>query len=245
MTRDIGTAATWPARADGRREEWVRNGLVSGFMATVGMTVVLAAAYLLVTIVGDAEGGLIRRWLAALGDNPVTRRTADAVVLAIGLNLLVGWVLALAYARWVEPATGGPGWLKGARFAAIPWFLSLVLFLPLVGGGFFGVELGAGPLPVLGNLVLHLVYGAILGAVYGLMLEDGGEGSDEEQGSAVAIGRNAAFGVVGGVIVGALLGWLLAPQLVPGDGGTIVALAGALLGGAFGLTVGAFAGMGR
>ena len=43
----------------------------------------------------------------------------------------------------------------------------MLAFLPLVGGGFFGASLGAGPLPALGNLLLHLAYGATLGTMYG------------------------------------------------------------------------------
>lgn len=53
-------------------------------------------------------------------------------------------------------------------FSLIPWAFSLVVFLPLVGGGFLGLGLGAGPLPILGNLLLHAVYGVTLGSVLGL-----------------------------------------------------------------------------
>ena len=42
----------------------------------------------------------------------------------------------------------------------------LLVFLPLLGGGLLGFALGAGPLPVLGNLILHVVYGSVLGALY-------------------------------------------------------------------------------
>lgn len=245
MAQDLSVATTWQARADARRGEWVRNGVISGFLATFGMMLVLAIAYALTSVGGDVEGGQIARWFAALGDNPVTQRTADVLAVAIGLSLLVGWLLALVYARVVEPLLSGPGWQRGMLFSLIPWVLSLALFLPVVGGGFFGIGIGAGPLPVLGNLVLHLVYGGILGGVYALLLGDGLEGSETDWADSVTTGRGAAIGVAGGVIVGLLLGWLLAPQLVPGDGRSLVILAGALIGGAFGLVAGSFAGMGR
>ncbi|MBA3413639.1 MAG: hypothetical protein H0U10_00235 [Chloroflexia bacterium] len=245
MAQDIGAATTVQARTDARRGEWFRNGVVSGFTATLGMTVVIAIAYGLTNLLGDVDGGQIARWFAALGDNPVTRRTADGMAVAIGLNLLIGWVFALVYARWAEPALDGPGWRKGMVFALVLWLLSLVLFLPLVGGGLFGVGLGAGPLPIFGNLVLHLVYGGILGAVYGLMAEDSLDSSEAEWAGAVGTGRGAAIGVAGGVLVGLLLGWLLAPQIVPDGGGGTIVLAGALIGGAFGFAAGSFAGMAR
>jgi len=243
MATTSASTTTWHQRLEARREDWLRNGVVAGFLATFGMTVVVAVAYGLANAFGDPAGGQIARWLAALGDNPVTRRTTDAASLAIGLNLLVGLILAVAYARWVEPALSGPGWRKGVLFSLIPWFLSLALFLPLAGGGFFGAEVGAGPLPALGNLVLHLVYGAILGWVYGLALESGLDGSTADSANAAAAERGAAFGVAGGILVGLILGWLLGPQLDADGGRGATTLAGALIGGAIGLAVGSFAGM--
>jgi len=219
--------------------------VVSGFLATFGMTVVIAVAYGLANAFGDAEGGRLPRWFAALADNPVTRRTTDAVVLAVGVNLLIGLVLAVVYARWVEPALSGPGWRKGMLFALVPWLLSLAVFLPIVGGGFFGAGLGAGPLPVLGNLVLHLVYGGILGAVYGLALEAGLSGSEADRANAVAAERGAAIGVAAGVVAGLVLGWLVGAGLGPDGDRSAATLAGALIGGAVGLAAGSFAGMGR
>lgn len=228
-----------------RRDDWLRNGVVSGFLASFGMTVVIAIAYGLANALGDGEGDQLARWFAALGDNPVTRRAADAVVVAIGLNLLVGLLWALAYARWAEPALSGPGWRKGAIFSLFPWLLSLAVFLPIIGGGFFGAEIGAGPLPILGNLFLHLVFGVILGAVYGLALDSGLDGSEADRVNAAAAERGAAIGIAAGVLVGLVLGWLVGPGLAAdGDRGAAT-LAGALIGGAIGLAAGSFAGMGR
>lgn len=243
MTHGLAVDAARQTRADVRRAEWWRNGIVSGFVATVGMTVVLGASYLLVRVLGDPNGSSIERWFAALADNPVTRQTADAAVVAIGINLLVGWVLALAYARWVEPALSGPGWRKGMLFSLIPFLLSLVVFLPVFGGGLFGASLGAGPLPILGNLVLHLVYGGILGGVYALMLEDGLDGTDDDWGVSNAVVRAAGNGVGIGIVVGALVGLLGRSAFAP-DGGTAgVVVIAALVGGAIGVTVGALVGL--
>jgi hypothetical protein len=219
--------------------------VIGGFTATLAMTATIALAYGTTKALGNADGGQIARWFAALGDNPLTRRTVDAFTLAVGLNLLVGWALALAYARWAEPALGGPGWRKGMTFALVPWLLSVAVVLPLAGSGLFGTDLGAGPLPILGNLVLHLVYGGVLGGVYGLLVADGLDASEADWSGAVGSGRAAAIGVVGGVLVGLVVGWLLVPQIVPGDGGNTVVLGGALIGGAVGFGAGAFAGMGR
>ena len=172
------------------------------------MTVVLLAAYGLASSIGSADGGVIQRWSWALVNNPVAERTADGVVLAIGANLAMGLLLALVYARYVEPRLHGPNWWRGMQFALIPWLLSLVVFLPLMGGGVLGMDIGAGPLPILGNLILHLVYGAVLGISYAEATEDWLDDTDIDRGNAAAAERGAAVGLIAGLIPGFVIGWL-------------------------------------
>jgi hypothetical protein len=236
--------ARQPTPAEIRREDWLRDGVVSGFIATFAMTVVLAVAYGLAQAVGDAEGGRVARWFWALGHNPVAARTTDGVVVAIALNLLMGLLLALVYGRWVEPVLSGPGWRKGVIFALVPWLLSVVAVLPLLGGGFLGASIGAGPLPILGNLVLHLVYGAVLGSVYAIALEAGLDDTPAERANAAAAERGMAIGIVAGIVLGLIVGWALAPQLDAQGSRAAVMLAAGFIGGASGLLAGSFLGMG-
>ena len=113
--------------ADAPREDWLRAGVLAGFLGTFAMTVVLLAAYGLASGIGSADGGVIQRWSWALVNNPVAERTADGVVLAIGANLAMGLLLALVYARYVEARLRGPSWWRGMQFALVPWLLSLVV----------------------------------------------------------------------------------------------------------------------
>jgi hypothetical protein len=209
------------------------------------MTVVLAAAYGLAEAIGDTNGSTIERWFYNLAHNPVTERPENAPFTAIGLNLLVGLVLALIYTRFVEPALAGPGWQKGMLFSLLPWLISIVAFLPVMGGGFLGMDIDAGPLPVIGNLILHLVYGAALGGLYGVRLEQGLEDNEAERTAAVNSERGAAVGVALGVVVGALAGWLLAPQIDDLASQATIIVVGALAGGAIGLLIGSLVGMGE
>jgi hypothetical protein len=122
--------------------------------------------------------------------------------------------------------------------------LSLLIFLPFVGGGMIGLAVGAGILPIIGNLILHLIYGGVLGFVYALTLDHGLEPSDSERRNAAKAERGAAVGVVAGVVLGIVGGWLLSPQLARDLGQGWVIVAGALIGGAGGLAAGSFLGMG-
>lgn len=242
MAQNVGTR--WHGRGEARRDDWLQNGVLSGFIATFAMTVVLAIAYGAANALGDASGGRFTRWVWALTQNPITDRTRDGILAAIAANLVMGLVWALLYGRFVEPALAGPGWRKGVLFALVPWLLSVVAFLPLVGGGFLGAGIGAGPLPILGNLILHLVYGAVLGSVYGIALAAGLDDTDAERANAAGAERGMAIGIAVGLLLGLIGGWLLGPQLDQNASRGAIALAGALVGGASGMMAGSFLGMG-
>jgi hypothetical protein len=245
MQRPNAVPAAGFDRGDNPSEGWVRVGVLAGFLATFAMTVVLAAAYGLSAALGDPSGSFVERWLWALSHNPVATHTADRVLLAIGANLAIGLVFALIYTRWFAPRFSGPGWWTGIRFALILWILSLLIFLPLMGGGVLGLAIGAGPLPILGNLILHLVYGATLGAIVALAVGDGLDDTPEERANAMAAERGAAVGVAIGLVLGAVVGWLAGPAFGGIDSRAASAIGIALILGAAGLAVGSFAGMER
>lgn len=228
-----------------RREDWLPNSLISGFAATFAMTVAILAAYWFAGAVGNASGGRIERWFYALHDNSLTRSTERDVVLAIGLNLIVGVAWALIYGRYGAPSMGGPGWLRGAVFALVPWILSIVVFFPIMDGGIFGRDLGAGPLPVLGNLLLHLVYGVVLGSLYAVDLESWLDNTEVDRHANRSAQNGAAYGLLIGAPVGLLAAYLIAPSIEEIVGLPIVALLGTLVGAALGLLIGSFAGIER
>jgi hypothetical protein len=236
---------TAPSSTDAPREDWLRAGVLAGFLATFAMTVVLVAAYWLAEAIGNRNGSLLEQWSWVLVNNPVAGRTADAVVLAIGANLAMGLLLAIVYARYVEPRLGGASWWKGVRFALIPWLLSLIVFLPFMGGGMLGLDIGAGPLPILGNLILHLVYGAILGVTYAEATEDWLDDTDVDRLNAASAERGAAIGLVVGLLGGIVLGWLAAPMFDDLANRAVSTIGIAFIGAAIGLGIGSFAGMGR
>jgi hypothetical protein len=243
MNSDRSIANTSSTEAP--REDWLRAGILAGFLGTFAMTVVLVAAYWLASSIGSADGGVIQRWCWALVNNPVAQRTTDQVLLAIGANLAMGLVLALVYARYAEPRLHGPSWWRGMQFALIPWLLSLIIFLPLMGGGVLGMDIGAGPLPILGNLILHLVYGAVLGSAYAEATEDWLDDTEVDRVNAAAAERGAAIGLVAGLVPGFVIGWLVAPAFDDLVGQSESAIGLAFIGAAIGLAIGSFAGMGR
>jgi hypothetical protein len=228
-----------------RRADWLADSVLSGFVATFAMTVVIASAYGLATFIGEEGGTTIERWFWALSHNTLTESTLDAIALAIALNLVMGLVWACVYGYFVEPRLHGPAWRKGLLFSLVPWILSVVAFLPIMGGGFFGADIEAGPLPVLGNLILHLVYGVVLGTVFAIDVEAWLDGTESDRAHAVAAERGAIFGVAIGLVLGAIIGWLAGPQVEELGSRGMVTLAGALSGSAMGALLGSYLGMDR
>ena len=198
--------------APAARPRNLARGTLAGFVASVAMLITFGLAYAAAALLAQAGvlGALglapLRAWLSALTTNQVVDLARPNVYAAIALHLTAGLLWALLYAAAVEPRLSGPDWRRGVTFALLPWTVSLVVFLPVVGGGLFGAALGAGPLPVLGNLALHIVYGLVLGDLYGPL----GSAIDAEPGPAGPRERaslaNVELGAPGGLVLGLALG---------------------------------------
>ncbi len=79
-------------------------------------------------------------------------------------HFVIGVVLALIYAGVFVHRLPGPAIARGAVFGLLPWLAAQLVVMPMMGMGLFsGSMLMAG-----GSLLGHMVYGAVLGAVYGL-----------------------------------------------------------------------------
>lgn len=226
------------AAHEGPSSRWLNGSILAGFVATVVMSMALVLAYMIVGYIGSENGNQLSRWFWALKHNDLTDGIYDVPIAAFSVNLIAGLIWALIYARFIEPVLRGAGWWRGLVFSVVPWLLSLVVFFPLVGAGFLGMSLDAGPLPAIGNLVLHLIYGATLGGVYALSelsAVDEGLNAHEAQVENDGIAYGLVAGLAGGIVVGAILSVFITDSL---DAAVNVMLAGA----AFGSFIGGMAG---
>lgn len=233
-----------------RKSDWLGRALIAGFIATAVMTMVLLVAFGIVVALGSDSPGspLVFRWLWALAHNVVTEHAQTALPAVVLLHFVFGINWAVLYAAFAEPHLPGPGWQRGLLFAPLPWLLSLLVFLPAVGGGMLGLGLGAGILPIVGNLVLHLVYGISLGYLYA-------PESDHvlvDQGAFVSVAdiqvlshevHTMALGVIFGLGLGGLLGLIVQATIAPGQSVLVALLLGMVGGSVVGALVGSFAGL--
>lgn len=131
------------------RINWSRAG-VAGLLATGVMTAV----------------GL---WIAPLMGIPAMNPAAmlagamgGSVALGWVGHLMIGAILALIYAV-ISPRLPGSPIVRGALYGAAPWLLAQLVVIPMMGMPLFS---GSAVLAT-GSLLGHLVYGAVVGAVYG------------------------------------------------------------------------------
>ena len=87
--------------------------------------------------------------------------------LAVGwvMHVMIGTVIwGLLYA-WLNPLLAGPQWLRGVEFATGAWLIMMIMLMPMAGAGVFGLKMGM--MAPVATLMLHWIYGAVLGAIYG------------------------------------------------------------------------------
>ena len=127
-----------------------KRAVVGGLAATVVMTGLMLAAPMMGmppmnigAMLGSVMGGsLVLGWMA---------------------HFIIGTGLALGYAAVFASRLPRPGFLRGAIYGVLPWLMAQLVVMPMMGAGFFSGSFVAAT----GSLMGHLVYGAVLGAIYG------------------------------------------------------------------------------
>jgi hypothetical protein len=121
-------------------------------------------------VLGTAVMTVVGLYIAPLMGMPAMN-PAEMLAGAMGGNMALGWighfmigtVLALGYALFggVLPGSGA---VRGALYGIAPFLLAQIVVMPMMGMPFFS---GSASM-AMGSLVGHLIYGAVVGAVYGV-----------------------------------------------------------------------------
>lgn len=145
------------------RRIYINSGLIAGFVATCVMALLLTAMQAL-GVETDFD-------LAGLMANLLERgRPAGWTLVFIIWTVFFGTLFAILQ-PWLP---GRTIMQRGVFFGVLAWLATMVVLMPVAGAGLFGAALGWAA-PVAG-FVLHAIYGAVLGIVYGaLPLPQGAE----------------------------------------------------------------------
>ena len=112
--------------------------------------------------------GFLATLLLSMAVDPIATlaRAADVAPPTFGwaLHFLVGSLVWGAIFPLAYPHLRGPAWLRGLLFGFVAWMIVMLAIMPLTRGGLFGLALGFAAPTVM--LLVHLVYGTLLGSIY-------------------------------------------------------------------------------
>ncbi len=77
-------------------------------------------------------------------------------------HFMIGSFIALGYVLSVEKLPGNRV-LKGMLYSLLPFLIAQSVVMPVMGAGFFSARTAAPMIMIMGSLIGHLVYGAVLG----------------------------------------------------------------------------------
>ena len=131
----------------------ISAGLLAGFIATVVLSAMM----------------VIKGMMGVMPELDV----AAMIGMMMGAPVAVGWIIhfMIGTIAWgggfallydVIPSDSAVG--KGIVFGVAAWLGMMIMIMPMAGAGFFGMNMGV-MAPVM-TLVLHIVFGAVLGLVY-------------------------------------------------------------------------------
>jgi hypothetical protein len=138
----------------------VPAGLVAGFIATVVLSAMM----------------VIKGMMGVMPELDV----AAMIGMMMGASIAIGWVIHFligtiawggGFALLYGLIPGEIAVVKGIGFGVAAWLGMMIIVMPMAGAGLFGMTLGI-MAPVM-TLLLHVVFGAVLGGVYGMLLQRG------------------------------------------------------------------------
>ncbi|TDY03921.1 DUF6789 family protein [Thiohalophilus thiocyanatoxydans] len=134
----------------------VINGLLAGLVATVVLSVLM--------VIKDMMGlmpdlNVIGMLAAQMGSGPTMGWLAHIMIGVVGYGL----AYSLLFRRL---PLGGHG-VRGILLGVVGWLVMMLALMPMMGGGLFGSGMPSGMMVPIATLILHVIFGAVLGGVYG------------------------------------------------------------------------------
>tara|TARA_R110000822_G_scaffold49434_1_gene129505 strand:- start:45 stop:479 length:435 start_codon:yes stop_codon:yes gene_type:complete len=131
----------------------LKSGFLAGFIATVVLSVLM----------------VMKGMMGVMPELDVAAMLAGM----IGAPVIVGWIVHFligtvawggGFAVLYDYIPGSSAVQKGIVFGIAAWLGMMILIMPMAGAGLFGLALGM-MAPIM-TLVLHVIFGAVLGAVF-------------------------------------------------------------------------------
>ncbi len=137
------------------------RGIIAGFIATVVLTVLM----------------LVKEMMGLMPELNVISMLSTMANAKMGMpgTPMVGYLLHFVVGAIVfgvlfhvlnGSLPGGNQLMKGIVFGVVAWLLMMLLVMPMAGAGMFGMSMGMGMMAPAMTLMLHVIFGAVLGFSY-------------------------------------------------------------------------------
>jgi len=149
----------------------ISKGIIAGLAATVVLSMIMVAKGMMGLM---PELNVIAMLSSMMSGAPVV-----GWVIHFAIGILV-WGLAFVAVLRILPGTSVVA--KGISFGIAAWIVMMLMVMPMAGAGLFGLNMGM-MAPVM-TLILHVIYGAVLGFTYSKLNSDNVPVKTESVGSA-------------------------------------------------------------
>ena len=131
----------------------ILTGLLAGFVATVVLSAMMIAKGMMGVMPELDVAAMIGNMMgASVGVGWIVHFMIGTIAWGVGFAVLYGMI------------PGSSAVVKGVMFGIAAWLGMMILVMPMAGAGLFGMNFGI-MAPIM-TLVLHIIFGAVLGAVY-------------------------------------------------------------------------------
>lgn len=135
------------------------KNIINGLLAGLAATVVLSVLMVLKGMMGlMPDLNVIAMLSAQMGSGPVMGWLAHIMIGVIGYGL--------AYSLLFRSLPLGSHGARGILLGIAGWLVMMVVVMPMMGAGLFGTGMPSGMMVPVATLVLHVIFGTVLGLVY-------------------------------------------------------------------------------
>lgn len=137
------------------------SNIAKGMLAGLVATVVLSALMVMKAMIGVMPALDLPKMIAGMMGSPDTPVLGWAIHFMIGV---VGYGIAI---KLYGQRLGSPI-VSGIVIGAVGWLIMMLVLMPMAGVGLFAMSMGL--MAPMMTLVLHLIFGAVLGWTYGMLI---------------------------------------------------------------------------
>jgi Family of unknown function (DUF6789) len=142
------------------------NKLIKGILAGLAATIVLSMLMVMKGKMGLMPDVNVIAMLAG--------KMGESLAMGWAAHFMIGVIgYGLAYALLFSELPFGNHTTRGIVLGITGWLVMMVAVMPMMGAGLFGLSLPSGMMVPVATLMLHAVFGAVLGYVYGIVLRSG------------------------------------------------------------------------